>query len=245
MRKVCVIPARLASSRFPRKVLAMLGEKPMLQWVWEGATGVQVFDDVAFAIDDAETARLIDSFEGKYFMTSPDCLSGTDRLIQLKQEGKMEGDIWVNWQGDEPFIHKEMIDTLLQSVDAPYDVWSLKKEIVNEEDIEDPNVVKVVTDPNGKALYFSRSPIPYDRDGLEEIPVYKHVGIYAYRSPSLDQIGTFSPSALEQAEGLEQLRYLENGLAIQVHETAGETVGIDVPEDLARAMDHIASGFAF
>lgn len=245
MRKVCVIPARLASSRFPRKVLAMLGEKPLLQWVWEGATGVQVFDDVAFAIDDAETARLIDSFEGKYFMTSPDCLSGTDRLIQLKQEGKMEGDIWVNWQGDEPFIHKEMIDTLLQSVDAPYDVWSLKKEIVNEEDIEDPNVVKVVTDPNGKALYFSRSPIPYDRDGLEEIPVYKHVGIYAYRSPSLDQVATFSPSALEQAEGLEQLRYLENGLAIQVHETASETVGIDVPEDLARAMDHIASGFAF
>ena len=245
MRKVCVIPARLASNRFPRKVLAMLGEKPMLQWVWEGATGVQVFDDVAFAIDDVETARLIDSFEGKYFMTSPDCLSGADRLIQLKQEGKMEGDIWVNWQGDEPFIHKEMIDTLLQSVDAPYDVWSLKKEIVNEEDIEDPNVVKVVTDPNGKALYFSRSPIPYDRDGLDVIPVYKHVGIYAYRSTSLDRIATFNPSALEQAEGLEQLRYLENRLVIQVHETASETVGIDVPEDLARAMDHIASGFAF
>lgn len=245
MKIVCVIPARLASSRFPKKVLAMLGEKPMLQWVWEAASGVDLFDDVAFAIDDSETARLIDSFEGKHFMTSPDCPSGTDRLIELQSEGKMQGDIWVNWQGDEPFIHREMIENLLQTTDETYDIWSLRKEIEREEDIEDPNVVKVVTDPQDRALYFSRSPIPYDRDGLEDVTYYKHVGIYAYTADALKQISTLSPSLLERAEGLEQLRFLENGMNIQVHETAHESLGIDIPEDLARAMDRISSQVIF
>lgn len=245
MKIVCVIPARLASSRFPRKVLAMLGEKPMLQWVWEAASSVDLFDDVAFAIDHSETARLIDSFEGRYYMTSPDCPSGTDRLIELQQEGKMKGDIWVNWQGDEPFIHQEMIENLLQTSDEPYDIWSLKKEIEIEEEIEDPNIVKVVTDPSDRALYFSRSPVPFDRDGLEDVTYYKHIGIYAYRDQALKHISTLSPSILEKAEGLEQLRFLENGMTIQVHETAHETVGIDIPEDLARAMDRISSQFAF
>lgn len=245
MKIVCVIPARLDSSRFPKKVLAMLGEKPMLQWVWEAASSVDLFDDVAFAIDDSETARLIDSFEGKHFMTSPDCPSGTDRLIELQSEGKMQGDIWVNWQGDEPFIHQEMIENLLQTTDETYDIWSLRKEIEREEDIEDPNIVKVVTDPQDRALYFSRSPIPYDRDGLEDVTYYKHVGIYAYTTDALKQISTLSPSLLERAEGLEQLRFLENGMNIQVHETAHESLGIDIPEDLARAMDRISSQFAF
>lgn len=245
MKIVCVIPARLASSRFPKKVLAMLGEKPMLQWVWEAASSVDLFDDVAFAIDDSETARLIDSFEGKHFMTSPDCPSGTDRLIELQTEGKMQGDIWVNWQGDEPFIHQEMIENLLQSTDETYDIWSLRKEIEREEDIEDPNVVKVVTDSQDRALYFSRSPIPYDRDGLEDVTYYKHVGIYAYTTHALKQISTLSPSLLEQSEGLEQLRFLENGMNIQVHETSHETLGIDIPEDLARAMDRISSQVIF
>ncbi len=223
----------------------MLGEKPMLQWVWEAASSVDLFDDVAFAIDDSETARLIDSFEGKHFMTSPDCPSGTDRLIELQSEGKMQGDIWVNWQGDEPFIHLEMVENLLQTTDEAYDIWSLRKEIEREEDIEDPNVVKVVTDPQDRALYFSRAPIPYDRDGLEHVTYYKHVGIYAYTADALKKISTLSPSLLERAEGLEQLRFLENGMNIQVHETAHESLGIDIPEDLARAMDRISSQFAF
>ena len=245
MKVICVIPARLASSRFPRKVLTMLGEKPMLQWVWEAASNVDLFDEVAFAIDASETARLIDSFGGKHFMTSPDCASGTDRLIELQEEKKMEGDIWVNWQGDEPFIHQEMIENLLSTPEAPYDIWSLRKEIEREEDIEDPNVVKVVTDAEDRALYFSRLPIPYDRDGLEDVTYYKHIGIYAYRAEALQQIASLSRSALETAEGLEQLRFLENGMTLQVHETSHETVGIDVPEDLARAMDRISSQFAF
>ncbi len=244
MRVVCIIPARLASSRFPRKVLTMLGEKPMLQWVWEAATSSEMFDEVAFAIDDRETARLIDSFGGMYHMTCPDCQSGTDRLIELQGQGTLKGDIWVNWQGDEPFIHREMIENLLQSTDAPYDIWTLKKEINHEEEIEDPNVVKVVSDHKGKALYFSRSPIPYDRDGLEEVTYYKHIGIYAYTAEALEEISTLSPSPLELAEGLEQLRFLDQGLTIQVHETAHDTLGIDVPEDLARAMERIASQIA-
>ncbi len=241
MKTICIIPARLASSRFPKKVLAMLDEKPMLQWVWEAASSVDIFDEVAFAIDDHETARLIDSFEGKYHMTSPECLSGTDRLLELQAKKVMSGDIWVNWQGDEPFIHKEMIENLLQSVEKSYDIWSLRKEIENEEEIEDPNVVKVVTDIEDRALYFSRSPIPYDRDELEDITYYKHIGIYAYTNDALKEISTLTPSSLERAEGLEQLRFLENGLGIQVHETTHESLGIDVPEDLARAMDRISS----
>lgn len=241
VKTVCIIPARLASSRFPKKVLAMLGEKPMLQWVWEAAISAEMFDEVAFAIDDHETARLIESFEGKYHMTSPECLSGTDRLIELQEKGVVSGDIWVNWQGDEPFIHKEMIENLLQSIDQDFDIWSLRKEIEDEVEIEDPNIVKVVTDHEDRALYFSRAPIPYDRDGLEDITYYKHIGIYAYTNEALKEISTFTPSRLELSEGLEQLRFLENGLGIQVHETAHETLGIDVPEDLARALDRISS----
>lgn len=241
MKIICIIPARLASSRFPKKVLAMLGEKPMLQWVWEAAVSAEMFDEVAFAIDDHETARLIDSFDGKYHMTSPECLSGTDRLIELQEKGALSGDIWVNWQGDEPFIHKEMIENLLQSTDQGFDIWSLRKEIEREEEVEDPNIVKVITDHQDRALYFSRAPIPYDRDGLEDITYYKHIGIYAYTSEALKEISTLTPSRLELVEGLEQLRFLENGLGLQVHETAHETLGIDVPEDLARAMDRISS----
>lgn len=241
VKTICIIPARIASSRFPKKVLAMLGEKPMLQWVWEAATSAEMFDEVAFAIDDHETARLIESFNGRYHMTSPECLSGTDRLIELQEKGAFSGDIWVNWQGDEPFIHKEMIENLLQTIDQDFDVWSLRKEIEDEMEIEDPNIVKVVTDYADRALYFSRAPIPYDREGLEDITYYKHIGIYAYTSNALKEISTFTPSRLELAEGLEQLRFLENGLGLQVHETAHETLGIDVPEDLARAMDRISS----
>ena len=164
---------------------------------------------------------------------------------ELQSEGKMKGDIWVNWQGDEPFIHQEMIKNLLQTIDEAYDIWSLKKEIEREEEIDDPNVVKVVTDPQDRALYFSRSPIPYDRDGLEDVTYYKHVGIYAYTALALKQISTLSPSLLEQAERLEQLRFLENGMTIQVHETTHESLGIDIPEDLVRAMDTISSQVIF
>jgi len=244
MKIICIIPARLESTRFPRKVLSVLGAKPLLQWVWEAAQRCEIFDDIAFAIDDHETARLIESFEGRYFMTSPECLSGTDRLVELIGKGEMEGDIYVNWQGDEPFIQVEMIQDLLQGIQKKkFDIWTLKKRVASEEEVENPNVVKVVTDKSGKALYFSRSPIPYFRDvyDFEETFYYKHIGIYAFTRAALKKIGRLSASDLELAEHLEQLRFLDNGLKIQAHETQFDTIGIDHPEDLLRAQEWVTT----
>lgn len=235
MKVVCVIPARLHSKRFPRKVLSYLGGKPLLQWIWEAAISCPQFDMVAFAIDHPETANLIRRFQGKYFMTSENCPSGTDRLIELMESRIMEGDIWVNWQGDELFINSSMISDLLQTMnDQAIDVWTLKKQITDEVDIKNPHVVKVVTNQMGHALYFSRAPIPYARDGVANY--YKHIGLYAYRTSTLQKIQQLSLSPLEKIEALEQLRFMEEGLKIQVHETSMDTQGIDIPEDLLIAL---------
>lgn len=235
MKVVCVIPARLNSKRFPRKVLSRLGSKPLLEWVWEAATACPIFDQVVFAVDHEETARLVQSFQAEYFLTSETCPSGTDRLIELMDSGLLEGDIWVNWQGDEPFINREMIDDLLQSVsEDSSDVWTLKKKLTADEEIQSPHVVKVVTDLKGQALYFSRSPIPYAR--IEAPTYYKHIGLYAYKTESLKRIQKMVPTPLEKAESLEQLRFMEGGLKIKVHETVHDTQGIDVPEDLLLAL---------
>lgn len=162
MKIVCVIPARLASTRFPRKVLSILGAKPLIQRVYEAAIATDCFDEVIIALDSQETAKVVESFGGKFLMTSPDCPNGTDRLVELMKTKQVEGDIWVNWQGDEPFIHKAMIENLLQTVqEKKFDIWTLKKQITDLGEIEKPNICKVVTDKEGKALYFSRSPIPF------------------------------------------------------------------------------------
>ncbi len=233
----CVIPARLQSSRFPRKILAPLKGKPLIQWVWESAKSVSFFDEVVFAIDSDETAKVIESFQGKYFFTSLDCASGTDRLVELQRKKLLGADVWVNWQADEPFVDQEMIASLLQSCDRDNaDVWTLKKRIEQAEEIAAPDVCKVVCDKDGFALYFSRSTIPYYRkqDAPSKVH-YKHIGLYAYSSRALEKIGFLSPCELENAEHLEQLRFLYNGLKIRVHETEKETLGIDLPEHLAKA----------
>ena len=240
MKVVCIIPARLASQRFPKKVLVRLGGKPLLQWVWEAALATKRFDVVAFAIDAPATARVINSFGGKYYFTSPNCLSGTDRLIELCSKDTLCGDIWVNWQGDEPFICPDMIETLLQSAHLDGSIWSLKKKIEAKETIQDPNVVKVVTSDQGRALYFSRAPIPYDRERENRTIYYKHIGIYAFTNQSLKEMSTLPHSRLEEIEKLEPLRFLEHGFKMQLHETLHETIGIDVPEDLNRALERIA-----
>lgn len=239
---VCIIPARLASSRFPRKMLANLLNKPILQWVWEAATSVEVFQEVIFAVDSEETAALIETFNGKYLMTSVDCKSGTDRLVEVMKSGKVTGDIWVNWQGDEPFIKEAMIKTLLQSCDTDTntDMWTLKKRITVPEQITAPNFAKVVCDATGHALYFSRSPIPFYREDSTQIPFekkeyYKHVGIYAFTTQALKKIKEMSGSYLEDAEKLEQLRFLQHGFKIKVHESDQDVKGIDTPQDLAQA----------
>ncbi len=234
MKITCVIPARLESERFPKKVLTKIDGKPMLQWVWEGATGAKLFDDVVFAIDAEETAELIRSFGGRYIMTSPQRQSGTDRIIELMQNGLVDGDIWVNWQGDEPFIRKEMLEDLLKTASKDGEIWTLKKKIEKPEEFEDPNIVKVVCDVQGQALYFSRSSIPFHRDPGEKAG-YKHLGLYAYTTESLKKIAELPYGVLESAERLEQLRFLEHGMKIEVHETQYETVGIDHPEDLENA----------
>lgn len=235
---VCVIPARLKSTRFPKKMLATLKGKPLLQWVWDSARKVKIFDDVVFAVDAEEIAQLIDNFGGKYFMTSESCKSGTDRLVELLQRNLIKADIWVNWQGDEPFIQEPMILDLLQScAKEDSDVWTLKKKIVNIEEATSPQFAKIVCDHRGYAIYFSRSQIPYYRDAIDESKkiFYKHVGLYAFTSESLRKISHLQPCAIETAEQLEQLRFLYNQLRIRVHETQYEVIGIDLPEHLALA----------
>ncbi len=234
----CVVPARLKSTRFPRKMLSLLKGKPLLQWVWERASAVELFDSVTFAIDADETAKLIDRFGGKYIMTSEQCPSGTDRLVELMQRNLIEADIWVNWQGDEPFINGQMIRDLLQTCETDgSDVWTLKKKIVKMEEALSPHVVKVVCDSSDRALYFSRCPIPYYRDASpgERKIYFKHIGMYAYTQQALQKIAQFKPCEIEMAEQLEQLRFLYNGLRVHVHETEHEVFGIDLPEHLAAA----------
>jgi len=235
---VCVIPARLQSTRFPRKMLCMLGGKPLLQWVWEAASKVALFDAVAFAVDAEETMQLVQSFGGKCFMTSLSCLSGTDRLVELAEKNVLDADIWVNWQGDEPFITEAMIEALLQSCGTEEsDLWTLKKKIVKPEEVTSPHFAKVVCDHRGFALYFSRSPIPLYRDRVEVHSQvhFKHVGLYAYTREALRKISTSQPCLIEVAEQLEQLRFLYNNLRIRVHDTEHEVFGIDLPEHLAKA----------
>lgn len=230
----CIIPARLNSTRFPRKILAKLKGQPLLQWVWEAAQKVSLFDTVAIAVDAQETADVVRDFGGSYFFTSPNCPSGTDRLIEVMEQGDVTADIWVNWQGDEPFINAAMIQDLLQNTEKS-DIWTLCKKIEKEEQIKSPHVVKVVRDAQGYALYFSRSQIPYIRDSHVKPLFYKHIGLYAYTQAALKQIKTLKPCYLEEAEQLEQLRFLYNGLSIRVHETQFEALGIDLPEHLAQA----------
>lgn len=228
-RTVCVIPARYHSTRFPQKVLASIEDKPMLQWVWESAKATGRFDAIHFAVDHEETAELVASFGATSTMTCPGCLTGTARLIDFANRSQEAADIWVNWQADEPFITKPMIDALLKKVPA---ISTLRKKVTNEA-IDDPNIVKVVTDKRGNALYFSRAAIPYFRS--KEVPVYKHFGIYAFTDKALRKIAEMPPCDLEEAEMLEQLRFIYHGLTIRVAETAHDTVGIDTLQDLARA----------
>lgn len=236
---VCVIPARLDSSRFPRKILSILAGKPLLQWAWDAANQTQIFDQVVIALDDLETANVVEDFHGQWVMTDKSCLSGTERLLELQRKKLVEGDIWVNWQADEPFLCKEMIENLLQSVDDPFaDVWTLKEKIYTEDQIIDPNICKVVCDQNGYALYFSRSPIPYRRD-KKDILIFRHVGLYAYTQSALQRMQSMKPCPIEEAESLEQLRFLFGGLKIQVHETEYSSLGIDLPGHLILAEEYI------
>ena len=232
MKVLCVIPARYASTRLPGKPLALIAGKPMIQHVYERACHAVMPQEVVVATDSKIVADAVKEFGGKVMMTSPDHPSGTDRLAEVALSYP-DIDVIVNVQGDEPMIPPEVIDRLAQAFADDKDLkMATLKTLMGEEDYNNPNAVKVVTDQNGYALYFSRSLLPYPRNRKADFKVYKHVGIYAYRRSFLLSYAAYEPTPLEQIEGLEQLRVLENGQRIKVLESKFQGIGIDTQEDL-------------
>ncbi|MGB6933310.1 MAG: 3-deoxy-manno-octulosonate cytidylyltransferase [Acidobacteriaceae bacterium] len=238
-----VIPARLSSTRLPGKVLREIAGKPMLVWVYQAASSAGVFDRLIVATDAAEVADLCRAQGWECRMTSSDLASGTDRVHavaqQLGQEDSRDqsNDIFVNIHGDEPLLQAEHFRALLLPFRrAEVDVSTLRTPCAAN-DIANPNVVKVVVDHHGRALYFSRATIPFDRDGNDvgTIPYWKHLGLYAYRKPILDRFPGLPSSQLEATERLEQLRLLENGIAIHVEPVEHDTIGVDTEADLETA----------
>jgi 3-deoxy-manno-octulosonate cytidylyltransferase (CMP-KDO synthetase) len=232
MKAIAIIPARLASTRLPRKILREIGGRPMLAHVYEAARACPRLHDVIVATDSDEIAELCRQHGWAYRMTSPEHRSGTDRVHEVAQT--VEADVYVNVQGDEPLARREHVDALLELMEREaVDVGTLKT-LCSTEDAPSPNAVKVVSALDGRALYFSRATIPYDRDRTGTVPYYKHLGFYAYRKPALDSFCTWPESELERSERLEQLRFLDNGVSIYVAETPYDTVGVDTEEDLRR-----------
>jgi 3-deoxy-manno-octulosonate cytidylyltransferase (CMP-KDO synthetase) len=236
-RVVGIIPARLESTRLPRKLLRDLAGRPLLAWVYEAAARCPQFAQVVVAADSEEVAQLCERIGASCLLTAPELPSGTDRMHAVSRH--IDAEIYVNVQGDEPMLRPEHIDSLLAPFALPHvDVTTLKVRCTPE-NVDNPNAVKVVTASDGRALYFSRATIPYDRDASlaatpSAVERWKHLGLYAYRKAALERFVALPPSALEQTERLEQLRLLENGLSLYVGETAYDTIGIDTEEDLIR-----------
>ncbi len=233
MKIVAIIPSRYGSTRFPGKPLALIKGKPMIQWVCENVSKAEKVSEVYVATDDQRIYDAVNSFGGKALMTSDKHTCGTDRLAECAEILKLsDEDIVLNIQGDEPLIRKEMVEDLISCFDTP-DVYmgTLKKRIEVEEELDNPNVVKVITDVNDNAIYFSRFCLPYVRDG-SKIDHYKHIGAYGYTAKFLKQYSKMDKTSLEIAESLEQLRAIQNGLMIRVKETKYQTVGVDTPEQL-------------
>lgn len=244
MKFIGIIPARYASSRFPGKPLADMDGKPMIQRVYEQV--IQAVDDVCVATDDERIEAAVKAFGGKVVMTSDKHRSGTDRCFEAYQKIGKEFDVVINIQGDEPFIHPEQIETIKACfTDDEIQIATLVKPFRPDDDFEatlfNPNSPKVVVNKKMEAMYFSRSIIPYIRgkkytEWLPSHTFYKHIGMYAYRADVLAEITALPQSTLELAESLEQLRWLENGYRIKVGITEQETIGIDTPEDLEKAL---------
>ena len=227
-----VIPARLASTRLPRKVLREIAGEPMLAWVYRAARDCKLLDQVLIATDSDEVMDFARQHGLAAALTPTNCASGTDRVYAVAQS--VAADIYVNIQGDEPMLHPEHISALLEPFSrAEVEVATLATPCMPDQ-IENPNAVKVVTAANGRALYFSRATIPYDRDRQGRTAYRKHLGLYAYRNAALQRFPHLPSSALEAAEKLEQLRFLENGIDIYVTETPHDTIGVDTEEDLRR-----------
>lgn len=248
MKTICVIPARYASSRLPGKPLANIAGKPMIQWVYEQAAKADNIDNVIVATDNESIIEAVENFNGDAVMTDPQLPSGTDRVYAaIKTEN---ADVIINLQGDEPFVSEKLLNELVKVFDDPdVQIATPIKKIDDEQELRNPNVVKVVRDTSGYALYFSRATIPFirdtDKDWISNHSFYKHVGIYAYRKSCLEKLTQLHQSSLEQSERLEQLRFLENGFKIYTIVTDYNSISVDTEDDLkkvnalvARAQSH-------
>ena len=233
LRVAGVIPARLSSTRLSRKVLREIAGRPMVEWVWRAAAASGQMDPVVVATDAEEVAAVCRERGVPVAMTSPECASGSDRVREVARS--IEADIYVNIQGDEPTLTGEFFGPLLALFDRPEVEVATLAVRCPEEEFTNPNAVKVVTALDGRALYFSRATIPFDRDRTKFTGYRKHLGIYAYRRAALERFAALPSSPLEQLERLEQLRLLENGIGLYVAEAPADTIGVDTEEDLARA----------
>ncbi|HTC49269.1 MAG TPA: 3-deoxy-manno-octulosonate cytidylyltransferase [Candidatus Aquilonibacter sp.] len=231
MKSVAVIPARLASVRLPRKMLREIAGKLLVGWVYEAVRQSPLLADVIVATDAQEIFDVCQNNGWKAQMTSPNHRSGTERIQEVSNS--VTADVYINVQGDEPLVRTEQIATLLDMMkNSSVQVGTVKTPCAQQE-INNPNAVKVVTAADGRALYFSRSTIPFDRDGSQP-SYFKHLGLYAYRKTALDFFVAQPESFLEKSERLEQLRFLENGIPIYVGETIHDSIGVDTEEDLQR-----------
>ena len=232
MKAIAVIPARLGSTRLPRKMLREIAGEPLIVRVYRGVRSCSLLEDVIVATDSDEILRVCQEQGFQARLTSASCRNGTERVHEISKS--VAADIYINVQGDELLAGSAHIEALLSLMrNAEVQVGSLKTPAAAE-DVNNPNAVKIVTDDKGRALYFSRAPIPWDRDGVNPV-YYKHLGFYAYRKAALDDYAQWPESRLEQSERLEQLRFLENGIPIHVAEIAHDTIRVDAPEDLLKA----------
>jgi len=234
MKTIAVIPARLASTRLPRKMLREIAGKVLVGWVYEAVRSSSVLADVIVATDSDEILETCRRHGWKAQMTSPTHRSGTERVHEVSNS--IAADVYVNVQGDEPLVHPEQIATLLEVMKDPAVQVGTVKTPCPLEEIHNPNAVKVVTTADDRALYFSRATIPFDRDGTSP-RYFKHLGLYAYRKPALDLFVSQPESTLEKNERLEQLRFLENGIPIYVGATPFDSVGVDTEDDLQRVAE--------
>jgi 3-deoxy-manno-octulosonate cytidylyltransferase (CMP-KDO synthetase) len=238
MKAIAVIPARLASTRLPRKMLRQIAGKPLIGVVYEAVRSSPLLARVLIATDSEEIMSVCREHGWEAQMTSVTHRSGTERVHEIS--GREVADVYINVQGDEPLVRSEQIATLLQVMENPAAQVGTVMTPAAAVDMPNPNAVKVVADCAGRALYFSRATIPYDRDGTGP-RYFKHLGLYAYRKAALDRFVTLPESSLEKSERLEQLRFLENGISIYVRETPFDSVGVDTEEDLQR-VQQILSG---
>jgi len=241
LEAVGVIPSRYRSTRFPGKALAVLAGKPLIQHVYERSVSARSIEKVLVATDDDRILEAVRNFGGEAVLTSPDHPSGTDRLAEVART--LEAGIYVNIQGDEPLVDPRDIDALVDKLrrDPLVEMATLRSPIRKREDLENPNVVKVVCDQSGDALYFSRSPIPH-RGDAGVAGTFRHLGLYAYRRALLLEITAAPPGVLERLERLEQLRVLEAGRGIRVLDAVGFSMSVDTPEDLELARRLLDNG---